>query len=358
MNIVQILPAITYGDGVSNDALQIRKLLEEHGIASHIYADRIGKRVPETVVHSFSDIPEITDRDVIIYHGSTGSWLNERLACLPAGKKIMVYHNITPPAFFHGYSDRIEQNLERGYREMRFLSDKVDACIADSRYNRTQLLNMGYQCPIEVCPILIPFSDYDAEPDPQVMKRCRQDGKVNFLFVGRIAPNKKQEDIIRAFYYYHRYYNANSQLFLVGGFGGFESYYMRLMRYTAKLQLQDSVIFSGHIPFQEILAYYRTADAFVCMSEHEGFCIPLVEAMHFSLPIIAYRSSAVPETLGSGGLCLDTKDGPFAAAAMDRLIRDGAVRKEMLAEQKKILASLSGASETMWNCLNKIITNL
>ena len=356
MNILHLIPQIVYGDGVSNDALQIQKLLSDHGIPSHIYAETIGSGLPEGIVHFVHELPEITKEDVIIYHGSTGSKLNYQLAALPAGRKIMIYHNVTPPLYFHGYSDRIENAAREGYDGMEFLADKVDMCIADSEYNREQLREMGYRCPVDVCPILIPFSDYDAEPDKATVEKYAGKECVNFLFVGRIAPNKKQEDVIRAFYYYHKYYNPMSRLFLVGNFGGFESYYMRLLRYVGRLQLQDSVMFTGHISFREILAYYHIASAFVCMSEHEGFCIPLVEAMHFSLPIIAYQSSAVQETLGRGGICTPDKDGPLVAAIMDRVVRDAQLREAVRLEQRKILDQLRHAPEQMWDILGKNIT--
>lgn len=356
MRVMQMLPGIRYGDGVSNDALQIQRLLEEHGIASKIYAEHIGARLPEDIVRPLTELPELNGEDLILYHGSTGSPLNYRLASFPAGRKVMIYHNITPPDFFHGYSDVNEENMREGYRGMRFLADRVDMCIADSAYNRDQLREMGYACPMEVCPILIPFSDYDAEPDRAVVEKYAGKDYVNFLFVGRIAPNKKQEDVIRAFYYYHKYYNPMSRLFLVGNYGGFESYYMRLLRYVGRLQLQDSVIFTGHISFREILGYYHIASVFVCMSEHEGFCIPVVEAMHFSLPVIAYQSSAVPETLGRGGICTPDKDGPVVAAIMDRVVRDARLREAMRQEQRKILDQLRHAPERMWDILEKNIT--
>ena len=162
---------------------------------------------------------------------------------------------------------------------------------------------MGYTCPIDVCPILIPFSDYEKEPDRRVLRRYKGDGKTNLLFVGRIAPNKKQENVIRAFYFYHKYYSPDSRLFLVGSWSGMESYYERLCDYVKALGIAEHVVFTGHIRFDEILAYYHLADVFLCMSEHEGFCVPLVEAMYFHVPIVAYSCAAVPDTLEEAVSC-------------------------------------------------------
>ena len=237
-----------------------------------------------------------------------------------------------------------------------FLADKTEYCIADSDYNRQDLLKLGFTCPIDVCPILIPFEDYDREPSAKVLKQYR-DGKKNWLFVGRIAPNKKQEDVIRAFYCYQRDYEPESRLFLVGNAGGMEIYEARLRNYIHMLGLDEKVIIPGHIPFDETLAYYRLADVFVCMSEHEGFCVPLAEAMHFGVPIAAYGCCAVPDTLGNGGLLLDSKEPEVAAAAANRLITDQALRAAILDGQKEMLQKYSHevVSKQILACLKGII---
>ena len=159
--------------------------------------------------------------------------------------------------------------------------------------------------------------------------------------MGRIAPNKRQEDIIRAFRYYHRNCNPKSRLFLVGSDTGMERYRNQLDNYISALGLQDAVIFPGHISFAAILAYYRLADVFVCMSDHEGFCVPLVEAMYFDVPIIAYAAAAVPETLGNGGLLLDSSEPETAAAAVDRILTDEPLREALRAGQKEKLKDFS-----------------
>ena len=159
--------------------------------------------------------------------------------------------------------------------------------------------------------------------------------------MGRISPNKKQENVIRAFEHYHRQYNPKSRLFLVGSAVGMETYLVRLRKYVRALGLEDCVVFTGQISFRAILAYYRLADVFVCMSEHEGFCVPVVEAMYFGKPIVALRAAAVPETLGKGGLLLDSSEPETAAAAIHRILTDEPLRESLRAGQEERLRDFS-----------------
>ena len=354
MRIIQLLASMSFGDAVSNDAAAIRQVLEEMGHETVIYASHIDPRLAEgTAIHR-KKMKDLRPEDLVIFHGSTGDPISRVIPDFP-GRKTMIYHNITPARFFRGYSRDAEELTTRGYLQIRGLAGEFHYCIADSDYNRRDLLKMGYQCEIDVCPIMIPFEDYNREPDPDVMARYQDDGWTNLLFVGRIAPNKKQEDIIRAFYAYHRNCNPKSRLFLVGSDAGMEAYRNQLENYIYALGLQDTVIFPGHISFPAILAYYRLADVFVCMSEHEGFCVPLVEAMHFGVPIVAFRAAAVPETLGKGGLLLDSKNPAVAAAAIDRIVRDGGLREQLAAEQQRKLREYSNENvrQQLIRCLEK-----
>lgn len=325
MKVVQLLPTISFGDAVGNDVRAIRLILEEQGYETQIYAENIDDRLPKGTALPVTEFPALRDDDIILYHASTGTELNYKLPFF-GGRKMMIYHNITPPHFFKPYSQEAEQLCQSGLEGIRFLANKVEYCIADSEFNKQDLLRMGYTCPIDVCPILIPFEDYEKKPDSGILSHCRSDGYMNLLFVGRIAPNKKQEDVVAAFYYYHKYYNAKSRLYLVGSWSGMDAYYRRLCDYVDRLGLSEYIVFPGHISFQEILAYYHTADLFLCMSEHEGFCVPLVEAMHFKIPIVAYTSSAIPDTLGNGGILLDVKAPETVAAAINRVVSNDTTR--------------------------------
>lgn len=338
MNVFQILPTISLGDAVGNDTIALKKVIAEMGYKTEIYAENVDSRLKKGTAKSIKDMPKLSKNDCLIYHKSTGTRLSFDIEKF-GGRKMMIYHNITPPEFFRDYDPNAEKLTEFGYQGVRFLSNKVEYCMAVSSYNRQNLIDMGYKCPIDIRPILIPFKDYEATPDRDTIEKY-SDGMTNIIFVGRIAPNKKQEDVIRTFCYYKKHINPNSRLIFVGSYTGMENYYERLQKYISELELED-VVFPGHIKFSEILAFYNLADVFLCMSEHEGFCVPLVEAMYFKLPIIAFASSAIPDTLGGSGLLTETKDPVFNAMLLDRLVSDKALQQQIIDGQLERLKDFS-----------------
>lgn len=338
MRVIQLLPTLSFGDAIGNDTLALKRVLHELGYTAEVYAENIDRRLPSDAAKNVNKLRNVSQGDVVLYHHSMGTELTRRFGELPC-RRIMIYHNITPPEFFRPYSAQAASLTEQGYEGLQYLRGRVDRCLAVSAYNRDDLRKMGYTCPIDVRPILIRFSDYEQEPDAETMKRF-SDGKTNLLFVGRIAPNKRQEDVIRTFYCYKKR-NPASRLILAGSYTGMENYYGRLVKYAAALGLSEDVIFTGQIRFDQILACYRSADAFVCMSAHEGFCVPVVEAMFFGIPVIALSSSAIPDTLGGSGLLLPDNDPVFAAAVTERVLCDEALRSCVLAGQKRRLADFS-----------------
>lgn len=337
MKIIQILPSMSFGDAVSNDALAMREVIEQMGYETRIYAEHIHKKLLGQV-RPYKKMERIRKEDVIIYHNSIGTEMTFDFENFPC-RKIMVYHNITPPEFFDGYDNRFKRLTAYGLAGTKCIVDKMDYCLAVSEFNRQDLRAMGYTCPIDVRPVFIPLLDYEKKPSKKILDRY-DDDYVNILFVGRISPNKKQEDIIRAFYYYKRYLNRKSRLILVGNPGGMEKYFYKLKNYVEELGLAD-VVFTGSIPFDEILAYYHLADLFLCMSEHEGFCVPLVESMYFDVPIVAYKSSAIPDTLNGSGVLLEEKDPVLAGEMMHRVLSDDALKNKILEGQRKRLKDFS-----------------
>lgn len=340
MKIIQMLPTIAYGDGVGDYVLAVREIVQKMGYKTEIYAENIDSRLPPKTAVPVRELQELSKEDVVIYHGSIGTDLNYQLPRI-TGRKLMIYHNVTPPEFFEPYNLSATKLSQEGLRGIEHLSGFVEYCIAVSEFNRQNLIQMGYKCPISVCPTPIPFSDYETPPDMRIIRRYGSDGFVNLLFVGRIAPNKKQEDIIRAFYVYHKYYNEKSRLFLIGSWNGMDRYYRRLLDYIQRLGLMENVFFSSHCKFNELLAYYRLADVFVCMSEHEGFCVPLVEAMYFDIPIVAYACTAIPETLGEGGVLLESKDPATVARTIHELVTNAEYRDKVRQGQRERLADYS-----------------
>ncbi len=337
MKIIQVIPTLSLGDAVGNDARAVCKVISEMGYKTRIYAENIDHRLHSPKFRKISRIPRLSDDDIVIFNHSTGTELCELIPKL-GGRKMMIYHNITPPRFFEPY-DKVSARLaQKGYENTRSLKDKIDYVMAVSEYNADDLRKMGYKCPIYVRPILIPFDGYRKFPDNAVIKK-HSDGYTNIIFVGRLAPNKKQEDIIAVFAYYKKNVNPKSRLLIVGG-GNEGEYASALRSYVEALGLHD-VVFTGHVSFRALLAFYRVADLFLCMSEHEGFCVPLVEAMFFDIPIIAYDSSAISETLRKSGILIDDKNPVFVSMLIDRVMKDKGLRKYVLAKQRKRLMDFS-----------------
>lgn len=341
MRIVQLVPFLTYGDAVGNDVLALHHILQEFDAETRVYVQAVDtKRIDGSVYSYLNELPRLDEEDVIFYHVASGSPEMVQALKKQRCRRYIIYHNITPPEFFSGYSEPAVIATKQAFDDMEHLRTVVSGCLADSEFNRNDLSKMGYDVPMAVLPIVVPFEDYAAEPSAEVLARYAGDDYVNILFVGRIAPNKKQEDIIKSFYYYKKYVNPKSRLFLVGNWNGQETYFDRLQRYAAALGVED-IVFSGHIAFKEILAYYHLADIFLCMSEHEGFCVPLLEAMYFHVPILAYDSTAIPYTLRGAGLVFSSKEPAEVAYLIDQVIHDETLRQAMLEGQQQRLEYFS-----------------
>src|SRR5207244_9025291 len=195
----------------------------------------------------------------------------------------------------------------------------------------------------QVLPILVNFEEYDSVlPCPSVLDKFGDDW-TNLLFVGRLSPNKRQDDVIRTFARYNRFINRRSRLFLVGSWRGMERYHQDLRQLLKDLELDDYVFFTGHVKFTELVAYYSLADLFVCLSEHEGFCVPLLEAMHFDVPVLAYHAAAVPGTLGNSGLLALQKDYDLLAELAHLMISDQEFGDAVLRSQENSVADFGPA---------------
>lgn len=353
MKVVQIVPTLAYGDAVGNDVMAIKQILRGAGYITEIYAENVVKPLSKTTAKSTEQLHTLRKEDVAILHLSTGAKVNSDFASLQC-RKIVCYHNVTPPEYFAKNDTYVKKINEWALQNVAFLADKVDYCLADSEFNKEDLIRMGYRCKTDVLPILIPFDEYKREPDDLLMEKY-QDVPV-VLFTGRIAPNKRIEDVIRAFAMYKKYYNAKAVLLLVGSYKETDIYYMKLITYLERIQVED-VVFTGHIRFDEILACYRSADVFLCQSEHEGFCVPLVEAMFFQIPIVAYESTAIPYTLGESGILMDTKDPLVVAGMLDRVYENEQLREHLIAEEQRRLMDFSydKIKEQFLQCINDFV---
>lgn len=343
MKIIQVIVTIQKGDAIGNFTLILDRMLKRAGYDARICAVNIGKGISQKQIDDFSCLNKVKRDDLIIYQMCEGNHINNILKKLIC-KKIAIYHNITPPEFFSKYGKCMAPIQENAIKEIQMLNQTFDWCIADSEFNKQDLIKLGYdENKIEVIPIIIQYDDFKKRPDEEIIQKYSNHGYVNFLFVGRIAPNKKQEDIIRTFAYYKKYINEKARLILIGSPFS-EDYFNDIRTYIQALGLENSILIPGHISFEKILAFYSIADVFVCMSEHEGFCVPLIEAMLFDIPVVAYDSTAIKYTLGRGGVLLHDKNPMVFAGAIDKILSSDDLKAGIIAEQRLRLEELKQSS--------------
>ncbi|HEX9919057.1 MAG TPA: glycosyltransferase, partial [Pyrinomonadaceae bacterium] len=247
-----------------------------------------------------------------------------------AGAKCLVYHNVTPAEYYAPYRPGFAWMLETGRAHLPRLAPHFPVSVGDSAFNAAELAACGFERP-GVLPIICDPAKWNLRADDALMDRL-QDGRINVLFVGRIAPNKKLDELVEAFAHY-RQLDADSRLVIAGAGRASDPYYARVLGGIAAHGLGEHVRITGRITDAELLAYYRTAHLYWSLSEHEGFGVPLVEAMWFDVPVLAYGSAAVPETLGEAGVTFDRKDDLRAVAALAKLITrdDDALRRRAVA---------------------------
>ncbi|MEO8499892.1 MAG: glycosyltransferase, partial [Vicinamibacteria bacterium] len=280
--------------------------------------------------------------DVVIFHYALISPMNEAFAKLGC-RSVLQYHNITPPEFFAGWDVEIHKILRQGLEGLLPLASTTTLALGDSEFNRAELERLGYEH-TGVLPIAIDFDRYQ-QPASPVLKKRLSDSRTNLLFVGRIAPNKRHDHLLRVLAYYKKHISSAVRLLAVGkhprretGVGEpIKAHYLdALIRLYSELGLEPTdVLFTDGVSHDDLLAYYESAHVFISMSEHEGFGVPLVEAMLKRVPIVALAGTAVTETLGGAGVLLDRPDpGEFAETAA-LLASLGAARDAILRGQDR-----------------------
>jgi L-malate glycosyltransferase len=279
-------------------------------------------------------VHEVSADDLLIHHFSIGSRASRTAYALP-GRMALVYHNITPPEYFIGVHKDLVKLCFRGRRELTAYTSRCELALGDSEYNRQELHDLGYPR-TAVLPVVPDFSHLDGDPDRRLADL--DDDWTNVMFVGRVIPNKKFEDVIRAFHAYRTRHNPRSRLLLVGSYSGFEKYLAMLQALVARLGTPD-VHFLGHVSNEELTALYDVADLFLCASEHEGFCVPIMEAFYKRIPVLAYAATAVPATMDGGGVLYDTKDPLEIARLMDAVL-DPRIEEAVLQSQDASLERL------------------
>lgn len=331
--INQFVPAVHAEDAVGSTALVMDGFFRGLGFRSTIYAlyrdaplaERVGLFRKETV--------PVVDGDINILHFALPSPLTEFFrGC--GGRRLLIYHNITPPAFFRGFQEDLVEFTALGLAEIASLADAAIKPIAYSDFSAGDLRGFGFENPV-VLPFLMDWNRYRQRENP-VLARIVDDGWRNLLFVGRLVPNKRQDDLIRLLATVRASGRQRTRLILVGKGREGEKFLYETHHLVRKLGDQP-VLFAGRVNPAELVTYYRHADLFVSMSEHEGFGVPLVESMLFDLPVLAYAAAAIPDTLGDAGILLPDKNLEVAAAMVDRLLDDRELRTAVIARQRRRL---------------------
>lgn len=330
--IHQMLAGFGPGDAIGNHARHIQRCLRAWGYESRMFAEH---RDPATAEICEDYRAYLGDpRNMVILHYAIDSKVTEHVQGLP-DRVVVYYHNITPTHFLHGINRRMEMELERGRAKLPTLRN-APFVLAASEYNAAELAELGF-APATVIPY---FLDLEALQAPitspagrEVLDQFGQEGWVNLLFVGRIVPNKRQEDLLRLMAYYQRWVRPKSRLLLVGSDVNAELYSVQLDMMAERLGLQE-VYLCGRALHDQLAAYYRVASVFTSMSEHEGFCVPVIEAMTLGVPVLAHAAAAVPRTMGDAGVLTHQKRYDVLGEMIELLVTDGDLRQRVIAAQR------------------------
>jgi glycosyltransferase involved in cell wall biosynthesis len=340
MIVNQWVPAAHRGDAIGDSARRVRDLLRDLGHSADLFAHTIDDDLASEVL-PFGD-PAATAGDLTIFHYALPSPMTEAFASLGGGR-ILQYHNVTPAAYFAPYDPALFRLASLGRQELATLVGRVDLALGDSEYNRRELAALGFSR-TGVFPIAVDTSRVTRSVRRPALEQVLDDGLVNFLFVGRIAPNKKIEDHIRLAEHYKRYVDAYYRFVFVGRFDVVPQYYSMIRALMSEYRLlNDRFIFTGPVPDDELAIYYRHAAVYISLSEHEGFCVPLLEAMAADVPVLAYSAAAVPDTLGGAGVQFAPKDLEQAAELLGALAFDDDLRAGVIAGQRRRLLDFGDA---------------
>ncbi len=341
MQVHQMVASLSHGDAISNEALRIQDVLRSRGYESEIFAESIHSAM-RNKGHSLWDYQRVSSPDnVLILHFSIGAGVSSFAYHLP-DRIMLIYHNITPARWFAPYQPKLARLCYQGRRELAAFTERTELALGVSEFNRQELEAMGFH-PTGVLPLLLDPAQLAIPPSP-VIRRMFDDDKTNFLFVGRVIPNKKFEDLIKVFYVYQKFVDPKSRLLLVGEYQGFERYFDALLRLVDELELED-VVFTGHVDTNDLVAYYQVGDVFLSLSEHEGFCAPLLEAFRFGIPVMAFDAGAVPDTMGGAGVLIREKQFEEIAEMAHVLVHDGEVRQRAIDSQDHVIEALDARDE-------------
>jgi len=317
-----LTPTLTSADAVSNDVLMMRRVLSARGHEVRIFAENssiAGERIEEPA--AALKYLRATG-DMLIYHHSIGCTSCVETMQAARCRKIVKYHNVTPPEFFEGISEQHQQLCESGRAQLKqIIAAQPDLYLADSAFNQSGLIVAGSE--EHKTFVVPPFNQADelrAGAADLELFDSYHDECVNLLMVGGVRPNKGHADLIEAFATYYYHFNGQARLFIVGaGNKAFEPYAAALRRLIDEWAIDSRIVFTGEVSNETLKSYYLLADALLMTSEHEGFCVPLVEAMAMKVPIVAYASTAIPETAQDAALIWEERDPFLMAQSIDFL---------------------------------------
>jgi glycosyltransferase involved in cell wall biosynthesis len=328
--IDQVTPSIVDRDAVSFHYLEAQRVLRSLGFVSEIYAVTMGPEMAGRA-HPVSELPqEPGDRQWVCYQASIGSRGADVVAAHP-GVKLVDYHNITPAHLVEKWMPSLGDEVRLGRKQLAELAPLVSLGIGDSAYNVKELEEWGYRRSV-VSMLMLDRTNFDVPPDPRRladMADARSQGGADWLYVGQMLPHKAQHDLVMGFAAYLRAYDGAARLHVVGR-DACPAYALGVRKFVDELGISGSVTFEGSIGAPELTALYESCDVFVGCSDHEGFCAPLLEAMHHGLPIVVYGAAAVPDTVGEAGVVLDSKEPSLVAAAVHRVLDDETLRSSLV----------------------------
>jgi glycosyltransferase involved in cell wall biosynthesis len=345
VRIDQVLPSLASRDAIGVHSLNLTAALRAAGIDSDIY---YGSCTPD-VGHLGRPVTQLgrAERNRwLLYHASIGGPVYDAVA-MRSEPKLVNYHNITPAHLLEGWAPQVTYEVSLGRAQLERLAPESRFAVADSAYNESELIHAGYKS-TAVVPLLIDMTSTGREPDPATaarLARAKEAGGADFLYVGKISPHKAPHDLVKMLAVYRRLYDPQARLHLIGGPLG-ERYGPALESFIARLDLADAVHLVGSVDPAGLEAYFRAADAYLSASEHEGFCVPVVEAMGHGVPVVAYGVTAIPETVGDAGLLLDTKEPLRFAAAVARVLEDAELRAHLAAAARRRVAHFDLATST------------
>jgi L-malate glycosyltransferase len=332
VRVDQWVPALHRGDAIGDSARLMRDAFRRWGHTADVYALELDEDL-QGDGRPWSDWRAGGPDDVVVLHYALPSPLSAALQ-RHAGRRVLLHHNITPAHFFVRYDPEMVHICTLGRAELAGLAGHVDLALGDSEFNRRELQEAGF-ARTGVLPIYLDFDRYRETPNA-VLRRLLDDGRTNVLFVGRIAPNKRQDDLVRMASYWKRFIGPDVRLLLVGKPPRRRHYFDALQSLWYEEHFTPwEVLLPGHVSHDDLLAYYAAAHVFVSASDHEGFGVPLVESMLMDVPVVAYRTTAVGDTLGDAGIQFAEKRLDWMAEAAAAVARPGPLREGVLARQRE-----------------------